>query len=167
MLVVSLDQLLAESMVYINIDKDYLFFSSIHHNHTVMVQLPMCRAKISKDVMKILSIDPRIRVFEEQVAEYIGTKYPGINVVVSENHIRTSFDKTACTWFDEDTNPVDITKMPHANLLNDEFSCVPILAIHGVDLSNGINIIDFEIIQVQYIHFRAPTLPDLSKPLFI
>ena len=168
MSVVSLDQLLSESTVYMNLVEDYLFFSSIHHNHPVLVQLPVCRAMTSKNVMKILTIDPNMRIFEEQVAAYTETKQPDTNIIKSENHIHTSFNASTCQWFDEENKHIDISKMPHANLLsNNEFTCVPIVAIHGVNLATAIHTIDYEIMQVKYMHFRPPSLPDLSKPLFI
>jgi hypothetical protein len=168
MSVISLDQLLNESSIYINISSDYLTLSSIKHEHPVLVQLPTSRAIVSNHVMKILTIDSDFRLFEEQVAAYTEAKVPSTGVVQSEKHIHTSFDASTCKWFDECNVHMDYTKMPLSGILNNnEFNCVPIIAIHGINLSNAIRVIDYEIIQVKYISFRPPVLPDLSKPLFI
>jgi hypothetical protein len=157
-MVVTTDQLLA-SKLYTHVTDDFVHFLCLDDssNTPLMLQLNPSRVLVTSidDASWTVVIDPvdsTLCAFEEQAMAHLRIES------TRTSSMRATMRVDTCVWFTENDQRMDFQHVS-------SFTCVPIVAIHGFSLSEMA--FKYEVVQVRYIPFRVPTLPDLSQPLFI
>jgi hypothetical protein len=167
MAVVSAADLLMSKM-YMHMVNDFVHFMNLGEssNCPLMIQLDTSRATVRQlddndennwEVI-IEPVQSELRVFEDQARAQLGSDTP-TNPLTS---LKVSLNADVCVWFDENNERIDARTMMASST---PFTCVPIVAIHGFSMKRSA--FDYEVVQMRYLRFKPPILPDLSNPLFL
>ena len=162
-MIVTTNQLLT-SKLYTHATDDFVHFVCLDDtsNAPLMLQLNPSRVFVTpvNETSWTVVIDPvdsTLCAFEEQAMAHLRTE------PTTSATMRATMRSDTCVWFTEHNQQMDLQTVQ--SVIQSQFTCVPIVAVHGFSLSDMT--FKYEVVQVRYIPFTVPMLPDLSQPLFI